>query len=257
MTSEQLNFVNEISRYIRKYSSQYGIKVNSPIIAQAILESNWGKSGLSKNYHNYFGMKCGSSWKGKSVNMKTKEEYSVGTLTSISANFRAYDNMEQGVKGYFDFINTKRYSGLKGITDPELYLVTIKNAGYATSSTYVKNLMNVINKNQLTTHDNEIEISVPNPDSIVVDVDGADIYLLASDTIRGKYGSGEVRKQLLGDLYVDVQSVVNQMIKISKSSDSVLANEVIKGKLGVGDVRKKLLGSRYDAVQKLVNRRLA
>ncbi len=29
----------------------------SMTIAQAILESNWGKSGLAKDCHNYFGMK--------------------------------------------------------------------------------------------------------------------------------------------------------------------------------------------------------
>ena len=153
MTKEQKNFIEDIARYVIKYASSYGILVHSAIIAQAILESGWGKSGLAK-YHNYFGMKCGGSWKGKSVNMATKEEYTVGTLTDIKANFRAYDSMEEGVKGYFEFINYSRYANLKGVTDPKEYLELIKADGYATSSTYVNNVYRVVKEYNLTAYDN-------------------------------------------------------------------------------------------------------
>lgn len=47
------------------------------------------------------------------------EEYTPGTLTQIKDNFRVYDNMEEGVKGYFEFIQLSRYQNLRGITDPE------------------------------------------------------------------------------------------------------------------------------------------
>lgn len=46
--------------------------------------------------------------------------------------------MEEGVKGYFEFIQLARYQNLRGITDPQKYLETIKADGYATSSTYVE-----------------------------------------------------------------------------------------------------------------------
>lgn len=147
-------FVEQIAALVKKYAGQYGIKVHSPIIAQAILESGWGESGLAK-YHNYFGMKCGSKWTGKSVNMTTKEEYQPGTLTTIKDNFRAYDSMEEGVRGYFEFIQATRYQNLKGITDPKEYLQTIKNDGYATSSKYVENVFRVITENGLTKYDKE------------------------------------------------------------------------------------------------------
>ena len=101
-------FINDVAGYVMKYAPMYGICVNSPIISQAILESQYGESGLAK-YWNLFGLKCGSKWTGPSVNLKTKEEYTPGTLTDIKANFRVYPNMEEGVKGYFDFINTSRY----------------------------------------------------------------------------------------------------------------------------------------------------
>ena len=142
-----------ISAYVIKYAAQYGIKVHSPIIAQAILESGWGQSSLAAKYHNYFGLKCGSAWTGKSVNMATSEEYTPGVHTNIRDNFRVFDSMEDGVKGYFDFINYSRYANLKGVTDPQTYVENIKADGYATSSTYVTNLMRVIRDNNLTQYD--------------------------------------------------------------------------------------------------------
>ena len=147
-------FIKEIAPIIQKYAKQYGYKVASPIIAQACIESAFGTSSLGYKYHNYFGMKCGSSWKGKSVNLATKEEYTPGTLTNIKANFRAFGTMDEGVEGYFIFISLKRYSNLKEATTPKEYLEMIKADGYATSSTYVNTNMSCINKYELTKYDN-------------------------------------------------------------------------------------------------------
>ena len=150
---EKQKFIEKIASYVQKYASSYGIKVHSPIIAQAILESGWGESTLAATYHNYFGMKCGSKWTGKSVNMTTQEEYEVGTHTTIKDNFRVFDSMEEGIKGYFEFIQLDRYKNLKGITDPEEYLETIKADGYATSSTYVEKNMKLVEQYDLTKYD--------------------------------------------------------------------------------------------------------
>lgn len=153
MTSEQKSFVEKLAKYVTKYAPEYGILVNSPIIAQGILESAWGKSKLSSVYFNYFGLKCGSKWTGKSVNLTTSEEYTPGTHTVIKDNFRVYDSMEEGVKGYFDFIQLDRYKNLKGITDPKTYLETIKADGYATASNYASDVMKVVNAYDLTQYD--------------------------------------------------------------------------------------------------------
>lgn len=154
LDTDKQKFVDDIAKYVQKYAGSYGISVHSPIIAQAILESGWGKSRLAADYHNYFGMKCGTKWTGPSVNMTTQEEYTAGTLTTIKDNFRVYDNMENGVKGYFEFIQLSRYENLKGITSPQKYIETIKNDGYATSSTYVDSLMQIIKLYNLTAYDN-------------------------------------------------------------------------------------------------------
>jgi hypothetical protein len=146
-------FIEAVAKGVKKYAPLYGIKVYSPIIAQAILESGWGESKLASVYHNYFGLKCGTKWNGKSVNMNTMEEYTPGTLTKISDNFRVFDSLDDGIKGYFEFIQLTRYQNLRGITDPRNYLETIKADGYATSSTYVENNMRIVNQYALTQYD--------------------------------------------------------------------------------------------------------
>ena len=158
MTREQ--FIDAIAGYVQKYAYVYGIMVHSPVIAQAILESGWGESKLASRYHNYFGLKCGSKWTGNSVNLKTQEEYTKGTLTTISDNFRVFDSMEEGVEGYFEFIQLSRYQNLRGITDPKKYLETIRADGYATSYSYVENCMKLITQYGLTKYDTKGEGTV-------------------------------------------------------------------------------------------------
>lgn len=208
MTKAQQTFIQQIANLVNTYRKKYCISVASPIIAQAILESNWGKSKLSAKYFNFFGLKCGSHWKGKSVNMSTKEEYSPGTLTSIKDNFRVFDSMEDGIIGYFEFIKTPRYSNLKNVTDPYQYLKNIKADGYATSSKYVENLWNLIKTYNLTIYDD-----------VVVTTDGTvetDLETVARDVLRGKYGNGNARRvnlQNAGYDYAKVQQLVNKIIK--------------------------------------------
>ena len=98
ITEKQQRFIEDIAKHVQKYARAYGILVHSPIIAQAILESGWGESKLASKYHNYFGMKCGTTWKGKSVNMETKEEYTPGTLTTIDVYKRQDINSSELIK---------------------------------------------------------------------------------------------------------------------------------------------------------------
>lgn len=153
-TAKQNKFIEDIYKCVAKYAPSYNVKCYSAVIAQAICESAWGESVLSAKYHNYFGLKCGTLWKGGSVNMRTGEEYN-GKHVTISDNFRTYSSMEEGVKGYFVFLfdGRTRYNNLKGVTDPKTYLQNIKNDGYATSSNYVKTNINIVNQFDLTKYD--------------------------------------------------------------------------------------------------------
>ena len=148
----QQDFINLIAPYVVGWKSKFMFGVPSAIIAQACLESAFGTSNKA-HYHNYFGLTCGSGWTGKSVNMKTWEEYTPGVRTDITQNFRAYDSMAAGIKGYFDFIQYPRYRNLKGVTDPKRYLELIKADGYATASNYVSTVFSIVTGYHLTEYD--------------------------------------------------------------------------------------------------------
>ena len=205
-------FIQKVAEKVSKYAPLYGISVHSPIIAQAIIESGWGKSGLASKYHNYFGLKCGSSWKGKSVNMTTKEEYKVGTMTNIRDNFRVFDDFDDGIRGYFEFIHTSRYANLKGVKNPEEYVRRLKADGYATSSKYVDNVMRVIRDNKLTRFDGNGDGAMKKEELTGKVLSGKEIIdILAKRVINGDYGTGADRKKKLGDLYPIVQKRVNEL----------------------------------------------
>ena len=205
-------FIQKVAEKVSKYAPLYGISVHSPIIAQAIVESGWGKSGLASKYHNYFGLKCGSSWKGKSVNMATKEEYKVGTVTNIRDNFRVFDDFDDGIRGYFEFINTSRYANLKGVKNPEEYVRHLKADGYATSSKYVDNIMRVIRDNKLTRFDGNGDGDMKKEELTGKVLSGKEIIdILARRVVAGDYGTGADRKKKLGELYSIVQKRVNEL----------------------------------------------
>ena len=246
-------FIEQIATYVKKYAYLYGIEVHSPIIAQAILESGWGKSSLASKYHNYFGLKCGGAWKGKSVNMATKEEFKVGTLTNIRDNFRVFDSMEDGVKGYFDFINYSRYANLRGVKDPEEYCRRIKADGYATSSAYVTNLMCVIRVNNLTRFDTDEPIKEDGYATSSTYVDSLlrviyDNNLTRFDTDEPikeepkKEDGDDMRKEELTGEVLSGKEIID-----------ILAKRVIRGDYGNGADRKNKLGELYSIVQHRVN----
>lgn len=195
MNNAQKAFCNLIYNQLRVYAPKYNIYCYSAIIAQAIIESNWGKSELSAKYYNYFGLKCGSNWDGKSVNMTTHEEYTRGSITTIKDNFRVYDSVPNGVKGYLQFINTKRYVNLKNVYDYKTYIQNIKADGYATASNYVATLTRTVEKYGLQCYD---------PMS--------DDYQIALDVIAGKYGNGATRQLKLGSKYHRIQKLVNEIL---------------------------------------------
>jgi len=123
-------------------------------IAQAALETGWGTSSLMIKANAYFGIKATSSWKGKVFNAKTSECYDGSTYTDITACFRAYNSVEESVSDYYDLITgLSRYAGAVNEVNAEKCITAIKNGGYATSPTYIKNIMSIVNQYNLTQYD--------------------------------------------------------------------------------------------------------
>lgn len=207
-TLSQANaFIEKIAPLMVAEAKKRGYKVVSTAISQAVIEGAAGTSGLAK-YHNHFGLKCGTSWKGASVNMKTKEEYKVGTLTTIKDNFRAYPNDVEGVKGYYDFISTKRYANLKTATNFKQYAEMLKADGYATSSTYVNTLCNTVAKYGLQKYDV----------LLAGGIHPVDIDEIAHEVIDGLWGSGTTRMLKLTEAGYDYRTIQNRVNEILRGN---------------------------------------
>lgn len=136
-------------------------------IAQAILESNWGKSMLSRKAFNFFGMKAGSDWKGATYNSKTQEQTKAGQAFTVNAAFRAYDSVAAGIRGYYTFLQYPRYRNLKGVTEYREACRLIKADGWATDVKYTEKLVSLIEKYNLTRYDEEV-LEMVEKDMIIV-----------------------------------------------------------------------------------------
>lgn len=153
MTKQE--FIEEVARLVKEIAPQYGITIYSPIIAQACLESAYGTSNKAK-YHNYFGLKYRENRVPISSGYfidDSKEQNEDGSYRDITDKWFKFENMRDGVEGYFQFINTNSYKNLKGETNPLIYLQKLKAVGYATSQEYVNNVYNTLTTNNLIKFD--------------------------------------------------------------------------------------------------------
>lgn len=147
-------FIKKIASAAKSYYKKYKI-LPSLTIAQAILESGWGRSGLAKECHNYFGMKwikgCGCKYK----TYETLEQRADGSYYKVQAKFRKYSSLKKGIKGYYEFLKYERYKNLIGVTDYKKAARLIKEDGWATSLSYTQSLISIIEYNKLYKYDNE------------------------------------------------------------------------------------------------------
>lgn len=151
-----MSFIEQIAPFIQKYAPKYGIKVVSPIIAQAVLESGNGTSELAVNANNFFGLKYRGNRCPTASGMYSKvgsEQMQDGSYESSLMQWYKFPDMEACVQGYFDFTNIPTYANLKGVADPYHYLLTIRMSGYATSLDYVDKCMRIIRQHDLTKYD--------------------------------------------------------------------------------------------------------
>lgn len=159
MTHEQINFISKVVECCNKYS-YYGI-LPSLTIAQAIKESNWGKSKLGANYFNFFGMKWSKDCNCEYVELPTKE-WNGSCYVDVIAKFRKYNSFEDGIRGYYDFLTSyKRYKNLVGVKDSYTACLLIQQDGWATSPTYGVSLYNdyVVRYNLIQYDGNDYKIN--------------------------------------------------------------------------------------------------
>ncbi|MCS6886535.1 MAG: peptidoglycan-binding protein [Acidobacteriota bacterium] len=124
----------------------------SVTIAQAILESGWGQSSLSRQAHNYFGIK-GEGPAGHVV-MPTRE-YLNGQWVTVNAKFRKYNSPAESFidHGRFFIENSRYRTAMQHTNDAIRFAREIHRAGYATDPAYSDKLISIINRYNLTQFD--------------------------------------------------------------------------------------------------------
>jgi LysM repeat protein len=124
----------------------------SVTIAQAILESGWGRSELTRQANNYFGIK-GTGPAG-SVTMRTREVIN-GRETYVNAQFRKYNSAAESFADHAQFfIRNPRYAtAMQHTNDAFRFAAEIHKAGYATDPNYTKLLHGIMRQYDLTRFD--------------------------------------------------------------------------------------------------------
>lgn len=108
------------------------------ILAQAALESNWGKSILS---HNIFSIKHTSKKSGNSITVKAKE-FQNGKALYRREKFRSYNNYNEAFADYTRIIQKAHYrKHMQNLRTPLDYATSLQRAGYATDPKYAKKIM--------------------------------------------------------------------------------------------------------------------
>jgi flagellar protein FlgJ len=120
------------------------------LLAMAIVESqgkvngSWfpGAGLVARKANNFFGIKKGVGWKGRTVDLPTP-----GDADKIST-FRVYNNFEESAKDYINFLQKNpRYTKAGAFTAPSYQeqIIAIARAGYAEAPNYAAVITSVAN----------------------------------------------------------------------------------------------------------------
>ncbi|WP_418262200.1 glucosaminidase domain-containing protein [Flavobacterium faecale] len=145
-----------VSSYVDQYKDvamrnmkKYGIPA-SIILAQGILESGAGRSELSENANNHFGIKCHNNWLGETIRHDDDQRQEC---------FRKYRNSADSYEDHAAFLTSgSRYASLFNLRkdDYESWAKGLRAAGYATDPRYPNKLIAYIEAYDLAQYDAQV-----------------------------------------------------------------------------------------------------
>ena len=136
-------------------SRQSGIS-HHLILAQAALESDWGKREIptadGKHSYNLFGIKATGDWQGKTTTVTTTE-YQNGQPVKVQQRFRVYDSYLDAIGDYIHVLtDNPRYRDVVNASQPEAAAYALQRAGYATDPYYGAKLVQIIGQLKNAAH---------------------------------------------------------------------------------------------------------
>lgn len=136
-------FISQIGETARQLGQENDLYA-SIMIAQAILESNSGRSALSAApHHNLFGIK--GQYAGQSATMATLEDDGQGNTYNVNAEFRSYPSYVEFLQDYVTILKHSRYTyAWKSNTTSYMNATAALTGVYATDTSYNVKLNNLI-----------------------------------------------------------------------------------------------------------------
>lgn len=136
-------FIEAMAPVAQESYKEHGV-LPSITLAQGIIESAWGKSGLTVQGNNLFGIKADISWTGPVIEMNT-QEFVNGQYITVVARWRVYDRWEDSILDHGKFLKENiRYEQAEALL----------RAGYATDPNYSNKLCSMIESYSLDQYDN-------------------------------------------------------------------------------------------------------
>jgi uncharacterized protein YraI len=137
---------------------EFGVPA-SVTIAQAVLESGWGRSGLASRDRNYFGIKCFDGRHGAIASgchtYTTQECTKAGKCFTTKASFRTYSSVINSFRDHGNFLKVNgRYKPAFSYTkDANRFIWRVWKAGYATDPNYYTKITGIMSANKLYQYD--------------------------------------------------------------------------------------------------------
>ena len=142
-TSDIQSYVSQYKQVALEQEKRYGIPA-SITLAQGILESGAGKSMLTRNANNHFGVKAYGGWTGPIYFAWDDERQ--------KSRFRKYSSAMDSFRDHALFLkNNSRYRSLftNSVYDYRAWAIGLQKAGYATAGNYAKALIGFIDAYKL------------------------------------------------------------------------------------------------------------
>ncbi|MBP5944747.1 MULTISPECIES: flagellar assembly peptidoglycan hydrolase FlgJ [unclassified Pseudomonas] len=140
-------FVNTMLPMAKEAADRIGVDPRY-LVAQAALETGWGKSVMraqdGSSSHNLFGIKASSNWQGDSARAITSE-FRNGAMVKETAEFRSYASYKDSFHDLVTLLqsNNRYQEVLKSADNPEQFVRELQKAGYATDPNYASKISQI------------------------------------------------------------------------------------------------------------------
>lgn len=155
MYPHQSDFLHRIVPAALALQERTGLPA-SVVLAQAILESDWGRSGLAREHNNYFGIKTHNRPFAPSAAHHITTEFHDGEARREPAAFAYYNSIEACLDDYARVLSRGRYAPARAVAaNPAAFARALQRCGYATDPRYAHKLVLLIRRYQLDQYDRQ------------------------------------------------------------------------------------------------------